>query len=103
MHDEGRDEENFRLPEQPKEKGKGVGGRRVGAGRKRVHDGGYKNVRDRLWKSLAVHTEVFEEWTRVREECDFYILPDFPKPAGCPQDQTFHFPPFCVFASPAAA
>ena len=70
---------------------------------KRVHDGGYKNVRDRLWKSLVVHTEVFEEWTRVREECDFYILPDFPKPTRCPQDQTLHFPPFCVFAPPAAA
>ena len=103
MHDEGRDEDNFRVPEQPTEKGKVAGGRRVGAGRKRVHAGGYKNVRDRLWKSLAVHTEVFEEWTRVREESDFYILPDFPKPTCCPQDQTLHFPPFCVFAPPAAA
>ena len=71
MDDEGRDEDNFRVSEQPTEKGKGAGGRRVGAGRKRVHDGGYKNVRDRLWKSLAVHTEVFEEWTRVREERGF--------------------------------
>ena len=34
MHDEGRDEDNFRVPEQPKEKGKGAaGGRRVVAGR----------------------------------------------------------------------
>ena len=68
MDDEGRDEDNFRVSEQPTEKGKVAGGRRVGAGRKRVHNGGYKNVRDRLWKSLAVHTEVFEEWTRVSEE-----------------------------------
>lgn len=69
----GDDEDNFLVPEQPKSKG----GRRVGAGRKRVHEGGYKSVKDLLWKNLTVHTEVFEEWSRIREICGFRNNSDF--------------------------
>ena len=35
-------------------------------------EGGYKRVKDLLWKTLSLHTDVHEEWIRiVRDQCGF--------------------------------
>ena len=42
----------------------GPGGSRRGVGRKRLHEGGYRNVQNILWKDITVHTDVFNEWVK---------------------------------------
>ena len=33
-------------------------------------EGGYKRVKDLLWKTLSLHTDVHEEWIRIiRDQC----------------------------------
>ena len=47
------------------------GGRRYGAGRKRVHEHGYKTARDLLWKTISVHTSIFEQWKKEQDRRGF--------------------------------
>ena len=44
----------------------GHGGKRIGAGRKRLHESGYKHVKFCLWKNLSVHADVYQ-WIELEE------------------------------------
>ena len=57
--------------------GPGSGGKRLGAGRKRIHEGGYKSVRSSLWKSISLDTNVYERWVRIHKERGFSNNSDF--------------------------
>lgn len=53
------DKDTFHVPNQPN---LGAGGKREGSGRKKLYgDGGYKRVKDLLWKNITVHTHVHDE------------------------------------------
>ena len=69
-------DDTFRVPEQPAPVSS-HGGRRRGAGRKKVHEGGYTAVRDLQWKTVAMHSNVFEEWVRHRDRLEFKNNTDF--------------------------
>ena len=58
----------FRIPDQPAPRAETStkGGKRIGAGRKRVYEEGYANIRNGIWKSISVHREVYEEWQQER-------------------------------------
>ena len=47
------------------DKGK-QGGNRRDAGRKRVHDVGYRSVRNVLWKNISIHSSIFDDWIQER-------------------------------------
>lgn len=71
---EREDDVNFRVPEQPgpaEGATGGPGGKRRGAGRKRIHEAGYESVRDLFWKTMSIRTTVFEEWKMERERRGF--------------------------------
>ena len=53
-----------------------VGSRR-GAGKKRLHEGGYRNVQNILWKNITVHTDVFNEWVKMKDLYGFTNNTDF--------------------------
>ena len=55
----------------------GSGGSRRGAGRKRLHEGGYRNVQNILWKNITVHTDVFNEWVKMKDLSGFTNNSDF--------------------------
>ena len=57
--------------------GSGSSGKRLGAGRKRIHEGSYKSVRSSLWKSISLDTNVYERWVRIRKERGFSNISDF--------------------------
>ena len=72
---EREDDVNFRVPEQLGESAEGAsrgpGGKRRGAGRKRLHEAGYESVRDLFWKTMSIRTAVFDEWKMERERHRF--------------------------------
>ena len=57
----------------------GRGGKRRGAGLKRAYDTGYGSFRDALWKTLFIHTSVFEVRTNERQRHDFKNNSEFAK------------------------
>ena len=75
------DNGSFHQPDEPGPSSRatsdGHGGTRHGAGRKRIHEEGYKSVRSVLWKSISVHTNVYEEWLKERQRRGFTNNSDF--------------------------
>lgn len=75
MESEGGD--NFRPPDEPgpsfrsAESARSHGGKRRGAGRKRQHEEGYKKARSTIWKTIALHKNVYDEWMALRETHKF--------------------------------
>ena len=69
------DNESFHQPDEPGPSSRATsdshGGTRHGAGRKRIHEEGYKSVPNVLWKSISVHTNVYEEWLKERQRRGF--------------------------------
>ena len=53
------------------------GGKRVGSGRRRVHEEGYSSVHNQLWRSISIHTSVYEEWQKKRKEQAFPYNSEF--------------------------
>ena len=55
----------------------GPGGSKRGAGRKRLHEGGYRNIQNILWKNVTVHTNVFNAWIKMKDIYGFTNNSDF--------------------------
>ena len=54
------------------------GGKRRGAGRKRLHEEGYESFRGLIWKTILLHDYVFEDWVKERRRFGFALNNDFP-------------------------
>ena len=64
----------FRLPGQPApivEEKRQAGGKRRGSGRKRLYEEGYESVHGLIWKTMSLHTNIFEQWTNERKRRGF--------------------------------
>ena len=47
------------------------GGKQPGAGKKRAHVSGYKQVKSLLWKNISLHTSIFNDWVKLKEDLGF--------------------------------
>lgn len=77
IHMESDGDDNFRPPDEPgpsfrsAESARSHGGKRRGSGRKRQHEEGYKKARGTIWKTIALHKNVYDEWMALRETHKF--------------------------------
>ena len=46
-------------------------GKRIGSGRRKVHEEGYSSVHSQLWRWISIHTSVYKEWQKKRKEQAF--------------------------------
>ena len=53
------------------------GGKRRGAGRKRIYESGYKAYQTSLWRSISIHAELFDEWEELRNRFLFKSNTEF--------------------------